>query len=114
MRIGGALAMLVTTVALAASAQPARAEPPGTATVAGGHFGEVRVMRPVGTMRGLVVLYSALSGWSDADQQAAELLAQHNVLVVGVDTARYITTLAGITEARHHLFGDDEAISQRN
>jgi type IV secretory pathway VirJ component len=113
MRLGRALAAFVTAVGLAAAALPARAAPADPETVAGGRFGEVRVMRPAGTMRGLVVLYSALSGWSDTDQRAAELLAQRDVVVVGVDTARYVATLAGITEACHSLVSDDEAISHQ-
>ena len=54
-----------------------------------------------------------MSGWSAADQQAADLLARHDMLVVGVDTARYAATLAGISETCHHLDGDAEAISHQ-
>jgi type IV secretory pathway VirJ component len=100
--------LLAALVALAAVTLPARAE-----TLPGGRLGEVHVSRPAGTMRGFMVLYSALSGWSETDQQAADLLAQHDVLVVGVDTARYAAALAGITEACHHLVGDTEAISHQ-
>ncbi len=113
MRLGGALVALITSFACAAAALPARAGSAGPDIIAGGRFGEVRVMHPAGTMRGLVVLYSALSGWSGADQQAAELLAKHDMLVVGVDTARYVATLASITESCHPLVGDDEAISHQ-
>jgi type IV secretory pathway VirJ component len=77
------------------------------------HFGEVHVSEPANTMRGFVILFSALSGWSDTDQQAAELLARHDVLVVGVDTARYADGLAGVEEPCHHLVGDAEAIAHQ-
>ena len=79
----------------------------------GGRYGEVHVAEPAGAMRGLVILFSDLPGWSDADRQAADLLAQHDILVVGVDAARYAAALAGVTEACHHLDGDAEAISHQ-
>lgn len=81
--------------------------------VPGGHYGDVHVSEPAGAMRGLVILFSDMSGWSDADQQAAKLLANHDMLVVGVDTVRYASTLAGITESCHHLVGDVEAIAHQ-
>jgi type IV secretory pathway VirJ component len=64
-------------------------------------------------MRGLVILFSDRSGWGDAEEQAAGLLARHDMLVVGVDTARYADTLAGITGACHDLVGDAEGISHQ-
>jgi type IV secretory pathway VirJ component len=81
--------------------------------VPGGRYGDVRVTRPTGTMHGFVVLFSALSGWSDADQLAADLLARHAVLVVGVDTARYVAALAAAPEACHGLVSDAEMISHQ-
>ncbi len=106
--MGRALGLLVALVGMVGLTLPARAE-----AVAGGRFGEVQVVRPAGTMRGFVVLYSAMSGWSAADQQAAELLGRHDMLVVGVDTARYLAGLAGITETCRHLVGDAEQISHQ-
>jgi type IV secretory pathway VirJ component len=100
---------LIAVVGLVAAARvPVRA-----ASLFGGHYGKVYVNEPAGAMRGLVILFSDLSGWSDADQQTAELLARHDILVVGVDTAHYANTLTGVTEACHSLVGDAEAISHQ-
>ena len=45
------------------------------ATIPGGRYGQVTLTKPVGEMRGFVVLFSEKSGWSPADQQAADALA---------------------------------------
>jgi type IV secretory pathway VirJ component len=95
---------------------PAWAAPGGAApatAVQGGRYGEVHVSAPAGALRGFVVLFSALSGWNANDQQAADSLARHDMLVVGVDSARYAATLAATPEACHHLVGDAEAISHQ-
>ncbi len=103
------LLRLIVAMGLAAFAgAPARAT-----DMPGGRYGEVHVSEPADAMRGLVILFSDLSGWSDADRQAAELLARHDMLVVGVDNANYAGTLAGVTEACHHLDGDVEAIAHQ-
>ena len=80
-------------------------------TVPGGRFGEVHVNAPQGPMRGFMVLFSQLSGWSADDQQTADDLSAHDILVVGVDTGRYLTTLAALPEACHGLFNNVTAIS---
>jgi len=82
-------------------------------TISGGRYGDVIVGQPHGLMRGFVVLFSSLTGWTAADEQSAEQLAQHGMLVVGVDTGRYAATLASNHEACHHLDGDAEAISHQ-
>jgi type IV secretory pathway VirJ component len=87
--------------------------PASAADVPGGRYGEVHVSEPANAMRGLVILFSDLSGWGDADRQAADLLARRNILVVGVDTPRYAGTLAGVTESCHRLDGDAEAIAHQ-
>jgi type IV secretory pathway VirJ component len=84
-----------------------------TTTISGGRYGEVMVSQPQGSMRGFVVLFSALTGWTKADQQAADQLAQHDMLVIGVDAGRYAATLATVQEDCHHLVGDAEAISHQ-
>jgi type IV secretory pathway VirJ component len=80
-------------------------------TVPGGRFGEVHVSAPQGPMRAFMVLFSRVSGWIDADQQTADALAAQGILVVGVDTGRYLSTLAAVPEACHRLFNDVTAIS---
>jgi type IV secretory pathway VirJ component len=92
-----------------AACAPARAEK----NLPGGRYGEVHVSEPAGAMRGLVILISDRSGWSDIDRQAASLLTHHDMLVVGVDAARYADVLTGVTEACHNLVGDVEAISHQ-
>lgn len=82
-------------------------------TISGGRYGEVHISKPKGPVQGFVVLFSAMTGWSDADQQAADTLAQHKMIVVGVDTARYAATLPATNEACHYLVGDAEAISHQ-
>jgi type IV secretory pathway VirJ component len=69
-------------------------------------------MRP-GALRGMVLLFSRRSGWSETDQQGADLLAGKGVLVVGIDTGRYLTTLAGIHEACHLVVGDAESMAHQ-
>ncbi|MFM0236135.1 virulence factor family protein [Paraburkholderia sediminicola] len=84
-----------------------------TTTVSGGRYGDVTVTQPAGPMRGFVVLYSAATGWSAADQQTADALAKAGALTVGVDTARYAANLDAKKEACHQLVGDAEALSHQ-
>lgn len=79
----------------------------------GGRYGTVHVSEPTSAMRGFVILFSDLSGWREADQRTADLLAQDGMLVVGVDAARYADRLDGLTESCHNLVGDAETISHQ-
>jgi type IV secretory pathway VirJ component len=85
------------------------------ATIPGGRYGEVALTKPVGEMRGFVVLFSEKSGWSPADQQAADALAKNGAMVVGVDTERYAARLQSPAEKEscHNLVGDAEAVSHQ-
>lgn len=103
------LFLLIVAIGLVALA----GAPASAADVPGGRYGEVHVSEPANAIRGLVILFSDQSGWRVADQEAANLLARHDMLVVGVDTARYAGTLAGVTETCHHLDGDAEAIAHQ-
>lgn len=105
-RLAGALLAIALTYGAPAWAAPA-------SIVQGGRYGEVHVSEPTGALRGFVVLFSALSGWSEADQHAADTLAQHDMLVVGVDSARYVANLVSVSESCHHLADDTEAISHQ-
>ena len=87
--------------------------PAGATTVSGGRYGEVQLIEPAGAMRGLVLLFSRRSGWSDADQTAADKLAADGVLVVGIDTGRYLAALADVHEACHLVVGDAEGLSHQ-
>ena len=82
-------------------------------TIPGGRYGQVTLTKPVGEMRGFVVLFSEQGGWSAADQQAADALAKNGAMVVGVDTARYAAQLPAQKEACHNLVGDAEAVSHQ-
>jgi type IV secretory pathway VirJ component len=83
-------------------------------TVSGGRYGDVELARPSGALRGFVVLFSNRSGWSHADQDAAEALARNGAMVVGVDLPRYAAKLATIRgEACHPLVGDAENVSHQ-
>ena len=62
------------------------------ATMPGGRYGDVdadEARRPDARLRRAVLRES---GWSPADQQAADALAKNGAMVVGVDTARYAAT----------------------
>jgi type IV secretory pathway VirJ component len=88
----------------------------GVKTIPGGLFGDVIVAKPVGPMRGFVVLYSDKTGWHENDQRLAQQLAEQGAMVVGVDTARYAQTLTHHQEDKsgcHYLVGDAEAVSHQ-
>ncbi|CAM2151170.1 Virulence factor family protein [Pararobbsia alpina] len=83
-------------------------------TVSGGRYGDVELVRPSGTLRGFVVLFSGRTGWSHTDQDAAEALARNGAMVVGVDMPRYASKLAEIHgEQCHPLVGDAENVSHQ-
>ena len=100
------LIMMSALLGAAALAVPTRAE-----TIEGGRFGQIYVSAPQGPIRGFMVLFSRLSGWTVADQQTADTLATHDLLVVGVDSGRYAATLAAAPETCHRLFNDVTAMS---
>lgn len=90
--------------------QPAAAK---VQTVSGGRYGPVTVTKPDGALRGFVVLFSRDSGWSAADQAAADALAKAGAMTVGVDSGQYAANLAAKRETCHHLDGDAEAVSHQ-
>jgi type IV secretory pathway VirJ component len=87
--------------------------PAHAATLPGGLYGDVSFTKPLGPMRGFVVLFSDKGGWSASDDQAAATLAQNGAMVVGVDTARYASRLPAQKESCHNLVGDAEAVSHQ-
>jgi hypothetical protein len=56
--------------------------PISAADIPGGLYREVDVSEPANTMRGLVILFSDLSGWSETDRQAAELRELWSITLV--------------------------------
>jgi type IV secretory pathway VirJ component len=82
--------------------------------VSGGRYGDVALTKPVGSMRGFAVLFSAGEHWTPDDQVRADALARHGAMVVGVDTSRYAAKLADVkTETCHKLYADAEAIGHQ-
>ena len=100
--IGAALALAFATT-----------HPAAAGTIPGGRFDEVHLSEPTGAMRGFLVLFSAASGWTEADQASADRLTREGVVVMGVDTARYAASLADIKEDCHHVVGDIENLSHQ-
>ncbi|SAL10080.1 bacterial virulence protein VirJ [Caballeronia arvi] len=84
-------------------------------TISGGRYGQVTLTKPAGGMTGFVVLFSEKSGWSPADQQAADALAAKGAMVIGVDTMKYAAKIkADKTETScHNLVGDAENMSHQ-
>jgi hypothetical protein len=102
------LLLLIVAIGLTALVgAPVRA-----ADIPGGRYGEVHVNEPANAMRGLVILFSDLSGWSEADRKAAELLARHDMLVVGVDTIAGAVSIdpPAAIDARFHPCPHDPTI----
>jgi type IV secretory pathway VirJ component len=109
----------VLTVPVTHAATPAAAHPVAqatqatqAATIPGGRYGDVQFTKPVGPMRGFIVLFSD-KNWTLADSQAADALSKNGAMVVGVDTARYVAKLPKEKEACHNLVGDAEALSHQ-
>ncbi len=86
---------------------------PDQKKVDGGRFGEVRVTKPSGTERGLVVVFSNAKGWTGVDDDAARALAKSGAVVIGVDTKTYLQNLAKTTDERLYLVNDVFDLSQQ-
>ncbi|EKS66659.1 MULTISPECIES: AcvB/VirJ family lysyl-phosphatidylglycerol hydrolase [Caballeronia] len=84
-------------------------------SISGGRYGQVQLTKPAGDMTGFVVLFSEKSGWTPADQQAADALAAKGAMVIGVDTPRYAARLAAdkTEKSCHNLVGDAENMSHQ-
>ena len=83
------------------------------AAIDGGRLGDVAVVEPKGPPRGLVVLYSDRTGWTAEEERAAQSLAEAGVLVVEVDTPRYVANVVYDKEPCHWASGDAEQLSRR-
>ncbi|SPB13180.1 virulence factor [Caballeronia novacaledonica] len=84
-------------------------------SIPGGRYGQVTLTKPTGDMTGFVVLFSAKSGWTSSDQEAADALAAKGAMVIGVDTPRYAARLAADKSETscHNLVGDAENMSHQ-
>lgn len=79
----------------------------------GGRFGDVHVALPEGPMRGYVLVFSDIGGWSAADQTTLDALGKNGALAVGVDTKLYLDRIADGDRPCDNLVGDVEALSRQ-
>ncbi|MDG4897703.1 AcvB/VirJ family lysyl-phosphatidylglycerol hydrolase [Mesorhizobium sp. WSM4976] len=79
----------------------------------GGRFGDVQVVVPGGEIRGYVVLFSGVAGWTQADKVGLDALGAQGALAVGVDTRTYLNNLTKGDQACDNLVGDVEGLSRQ-
>lgn len=79
----------------------------------GGRFGDVHVTVPDGPMRGYVVVFSDIDGWTSTDQATLEALGKNGALAVGVDTKIYLDRIANGDRPCDSLVGDVESLSRQ-
>jgi type IV secretory pathway VirJ component len=68
---------------------------------------------PDDTPKALVVLLSDKEGWQDADQQQAERLQGNGAIVVGIDTPKYLASLAKDTGDCIYTVSDIEEVGHQ-
>ncbi len=74
--------------------------------------GPLHVLQPNGPARGVVILYSAATGWDERAQQAAAALAHEGALVAGIDLRHYAQVNRRLARKCFYLVGDAEAIAR--
>jgi type IV secretory pathway VirJ component len=81
--------------------------------VEGGRYGDVVVVAPPSTPRGLAILFSNGEGLQPADRARLAAAAASGAIAVGVDSAAYLRNLAHTDEVGClYLFRDAEALSR--
>lgn len=98
--------LLLGALSLSARAAPMSAPPAS-------RYGTLHLTQPQGALRGLVILFSGERGWGAAEQAAAGRLSGEGALVVGVDSAFYLSHIDTAPEACHLMEGDAETISRQ-
>jgi type IV secretory pathway VirJ component len=78
-----------------------------------GRLGDVRLIEPQGTPRGLVFLFSTAHGWSSSDDRVAAGLAYEGAIVVGVDFHVYRRALNASGGECLYLLSEIESLSQQ-
>lgn len=79
-----------------------------------GKLCDVHVVNPQGEMRGLVVLFSDLRGWTQTATDAADAVANAGALVVGVDLPAYLRRLDQHRDEQcHRAISDIEWVSRQ-
>lgn len=127
-----AVALLAPVCAARATAEPPATQPdaatsaadpaplPQDATpgmLAGGRYGDVRLVVPAGRASAYVVYLSDRGGWRAADQAVLEAIAAAGAIAVGVDLDRYYRKVGadrGAVRSRcDGLIGDVEGLSRQ-
>jgi type IV secretory pathway VirJ component len=78
----------------------------------GGRYGEVEVVAPSSSPRGLVLLLSDAAGLQPRDHARLEALAAAGAIAVGVDSRTYLRNLAKAEPGCLFLFRDAERLSR--
>lgn len=71
------------------------------------------ILMPEDTPQAVIFLLSDASGWQDQDQKEAERLSGNGVIVVGIDTPRYLASLAKDTDDCIYTVSDIESLSHQ-
>jgi type IV secretory pathway VirJ component len=71
------------------------------------------ILLPDGDPQALVVLLSDAPGWQDADQAEAERLQTNGAIVIGIDTPKYLASLAGDKGDCIYTVSDIEALGHQ-
>jgi len=101
--------LIVLAVAVLAGCRISDSAPP----LQTGRLGEIRLVQPNSVPRGLVFLFSAVDGWSGADERAAGVLAHQGAIVVGVDFDAYRKALDASEGQCLYLLSEIESLSQQ-
>lgn len=105
---------LLAATLLLASTSAAHAEDISTATdLDTGMIPAPLILLPDDELKSIVFLLSDADGWSDADRKQAETLEQQGTAVVGIDTPRYLASLARDDGDCIYTVSDIERLSQQ-
>lgn len=80
--------------------------------IEGGRYGRVKIAEPPGQADSLVILFSERDGLTQADNVAAQAIAQAGAIVVEVDTPAYLSRLDRLHEKCHQVAGDVDWLSR--
>lgn len=108
--------ILLGALPLVPALSPSALAAPMTASAAAlppTRYGTLHLARPQGDLRGVVILFSGADGWGAAEQATADRLAKANALVIGVDSAFYLSHIDTAPAACHLMEGDVETIARQ-
>ncbi len=115
-RLAALPGILLGALLLLPALSPSALAAPMTASAAAlppTRYGTLHLARPQGDLRGVVILFSGADGWGPAEQAAADRLATANALVIGVDSAFYLSHIDTAATACHLMEGDVETITRQ-